>query len=378
VEWAQAAELAKRVGMPMIQIVQLAEQHKGPLKPLDISEGILLFLDAKKAEGCSEATLKSYKRDLGRISGKFRGQVHELRTDEINKWALKLPLSPKSQMHTLNSGGTWWNWMDDLGYSVGPKSPFKKCGRKKAPRGRVVILTVKQARDAINAAVNDPYLAAVVVLVMFCGLRTEEAQKMIWDWVHFEHPMVEVPAVIAKKGEDRFNEIQLDRLDLNQKILPPNALAWLQYVKQKQYTMPLVGAANLKKGEVLKGGKKRLDGKNKLVKIQRVRKQTGAILPVNPSTYRNRKKKYLKMISGKINVLRHTFCSMHMAAFKDHPLTATLAGNSVRELKASYKYPVPHDNAIEYFNIMPPVGKKPHEWPGFTGGIEAVCLEARN
>jgi integrase len=354
VEVSQFAEMAKRVGMPMIQILQIAEQHTGPLKPLDISEGILLFLDAKKAEGCSEGTLKSWRRDLKRISGKFRGQVHELRTDEINKWALALPLAPKSQRHTLGTGGTWWIWMDDLGYSVGPKNPFKKCQRIKSPRKPVVILTVTQARAVINAAVKDPYLAAVVVLVMFCGLRTEEAQKMVWDWIHLEHPMVEVPEGIAKKGEERFNEIQLDRLDLNQKILPPNALAWLQYVEQKQYTMPLVGAANLK-GEVLKGGKKRLDGKNKVVKIQRVRKQMGAILPVNPSTYRNRKKKYLKMITGKINVLRHTFCSMHIAAFRDQEATSLLAGNSVRELKASYKRPIPQDNAMEYFNIMPPV-----------------------
>jgi len=354
VEWAQAAELAKRVGMPMIQIVQLAEQHKGPLKPLDISEGILLFLEAKKAEGCAEGTLKSWRRDLKRISGKFRGQVHELRTDEINKWALALPLAPKSQRHTLGTGGTWWIWMDDLGYSVGPKNPFKKCQRIKSPRKPVVILTVAQARAVVYAAVKDPYLAAVVVLVMFCGLRTEEAQKMVWDWVHLEHPMVEVPEGIAKKGEERFNEIQLDRLDVNLKNLPPNALAWLQYVADQEYLMPMVGAQS------------------------KPRKQIGAVLPVNPSTYRNRKKKHLKMISGKVNVLRHTFCSMHIAAFRDQEATSLIAGNSVRELKASYKRPIPQDNAIEYFNIMPPVGKKPHESPGFTGGRPSQCLETRN
>lgn len=335
VEWAQAAELAKRVGMPMIQIVQLAEQHKGPLKPLDISEGILLFLEAKKAEGCADGTIKSWKRDLKRISGKFRGQVHELRTDEINKWALALPLAPKSQRHTLGAGGTWWIWLDELGYSVGPKNPFKKCQRRKSPRKPVVILTVAQARAVINAAVNDPYLAAVVVLVMFCGLRTEEAQKMIWDWVHLEHPMVEVPEGIAKKGEERFNEIQLGSLDLTVKNLPPNALAWLQYVSKKEYLMPMVGAQS------------------------KPRKQIGAVLPVNPSTYRNRKKKYLKMINGKVNVLRHTFCSMYIAAFKDQEATSLLAGNSVSELKASYKRPIPQDNAMEYFNIMPPKEKHP-------------------
>jgi integrase len=366
VEWAQAAELAKRVGMPMIQIVQIAEQHKGPLKPLDISEGILLFIEAKKAEGCSEGTTKGWKRDLKRISGKFRGQVHELRTEAITKWAMDLtnpketkkPLAPKSQRSMLGSGGTWWNWMKTMKYSVGIENPFTDCTRKKSPRKPVTILgrkdkdtgefisAVDEAREVLNAATKDPYLAAVVVLVMFCGLRTEEAQKMVWEWIHLQHPMVEVPAVAAKKGEERFNEFQIDRLDLNLKTLPPNGLAWLQYVSRKVYLMPMKGAQS------------------------KPRKQIGAVLPVNPSTYRNRKKKHLKMISWRANVLRHTFCSMHMAAFKDHPLTSTLAGNSVRELKASYKRPVPQDNALEYFSIMPPVDSttKPKLKVGQDGG----------
>ena len=363
VEMAQAKDLAKKSGMSMPQIVQIAEQHAGPLKPVSVPDGINAFIRHMErtlaAEGCAADTVRGYKTHLNRIAKKWgRKMVHELRPDELNDWGVGLvtsgKLAPKSQKHTIATGGTWWRWLDNNGYSVGSKNPFEKCVRVKAPRKTPCIIYPDEARQVVTTASDDPYLAAVVVMIMFCGLRTEEACKMAWNWIYLEHPMLEVPAGIAKKGVERFNEFQLGRLNLNNLQLPPNGLAWLRYVKDKSYQIALCGSAM---DGIIKGGQPRKDGKVKQIRKKRFDVQQGAILPVNPETFRNKKNKILPMLKGKVNVLRHTFCSMHMAAFKNHPLTAALAGNSVSELKKSYKRPVPQDQAVEYFSIMPPVKK---------------------
>ena len=62
VEMAQAKDLAKKSGMSMPQIVQIAEQHAGPLKPVSVPDGINAFIRhmelTLRAEGCAADTVR--------------------------------------------------------------------------------------------------------------------------------------------------------------------------------------------------------------------------------------------------------------------------------------------------------------------------------
>jgi len=338
VEWSQASELAKKIGISMSQIIQIAEMHKGPLKPIRLPEAIDLFIEGKVAAKLRPSTIKGYKTNLNRLQLKFRQKhLHELHPSELQTWISGLTLAPKTHNDTLATCSTMWQWFKDRQYSVGPDNPFGKgVTRQETDEDYIDTLTIDDSKKVLEAAVEDPYIAGIVVLQMFWGVRVEEAQKILRKWIKEEHPMVTVPSHIAKLRKARYNQANISddwkpQMMTNAKAVPPNAIAWLKYVLNKDYTY----------------------GKGK-----RQKKCVGCFWNVNASTYRNHKLKTLSMINGRKNVLRHTFCTMHIHAFGNMEHTSMIAGNSVEELDASYNEPVPEDIAFEYWDIMPPVEKE--------------------
>ena len=69
----------------------------------------------------------------------------------------------------------------------------------------------------------------IFVLVGFCGIRTEEASRLKWTNLDFVRKIVEVPASVAKKASFRNN------------VIPPNAMEWLELVRDKRRKGPLIG-----------------------------------------------------------------------------------------------------------------------------------------
>ena len=142
------------------------------------------------------------------------------------------------------------------------------------------ILTVGEAAALLKHA-PDHQMLAYCVLGLFCGIRSDELQKLRWENVHFAQRTVTIDSKIAKKRRQR--------------IVPLNetAAAWLAHCVRR--TGPIVDAVNFRK---------RFDAWRKAAGIT----------------------------SWPDNALRHSFGSYHLAHYGDEVKTAMIMGHRDTEV----------------------------------------------
>lgn len=198
-----------------------------------------------------------------------------------------------------------------------PVTEVTKPERRYAPAG---ILTVDDVDSLLNACLTyEKYdRLAVYVLVLFCGVRMEEAYKMKWSDINFETEKVNVSDDIAKMKQRRKNRIE------------ENAIAWL-------YTIPLD-----------------------------IRERPDAFIIGDGKTMRLAEEK-MKWIRNKANITypkngaRHSFGSYHLAHFQEPGLTSLMLGH-IRGSEMLFNHyrncDIPEGDAERYWNLYPPEGQQ--------------------
>jgi integrase len=152
--------------------------------------------------------------------------------------------------------------------------------------------------------VTKPHQIAYVATMAFAGARRAEFERMTRDHFSVDENVATINAEIAKKGSRRVLE------------LPENLRQWLDIAE-----LPAAGKVPSKKSIVnLSADKARL-------------REVG--------------------LTWKQNVLRHSFCSYHLALHRNAALTSELAGNSPQMLRDHYKSLVTPAAAKEWFDITP-------------------------
>jgi len=151
--------------------------------------------------------------------------------------------------------------------------------------------------------VTRPHQLAYVATMAFGGARRAEFERMTPEHFAVDENIATINAEIAKKGSRRVLE------------LPDNLREWLKIAE-----MPKSGRRPSKKSIVNLTDKDRL-------------REVG--------------------LTWKQNVLRHSFCSYHLALHRNSALTSELAGNSPQMLRDHYKSLVSPAAAKEWFDITP-------------------------
>lgn len=151
--------------------------------------------------------------------------------------------------------------------------------------------------------VTRPHQLAYVATMAFGGARRAEFERMTPEHFAPDENIATINAEIAKKGSRRVLE------------LPDNLREWLKIA-----VMPKSGTRPTKKSIV------NLTDKNRLREVGLVWKQ---------------------------NILRHSFCSYHLALHRNSALTSELAGNSPQMLRDHYKSLVTPTAARDWFDITP-------------------------
>ena len=113
-----------------------------------------------------------------------------------------------------------------LGYAVEEgyleSNPISEVKRPaKLPETKPGILTLDQTQKLLEAilkadSTNQKAIGSYVALGLFCGIRTEELNRLTWDKINIEQKTVEISEGIAKKRRYRYVEI------------PDNAVQWLK------------------------------------------------------------------------------------------------------------------------------------------------------
>ena len=259
------------------------EKETEPDKPIQFAEAQKLFLAAKRAKGLRPESLKSYRSTYNQFGAKFdNDNLDGITAEQVANWLDGQHYSGVRFNRALADLGTLRNWAESKGYSVGRHDPFAGNERRLLDQADVSILTVEQAADYLAEAVEVPECGPVTVLVLLCGLRVSEALQTRPQDIDLDDGIVTVRGQASKLRARRICTLQ------------PIATHWLNLALEK-----------------------------------------GGLLPLSQSVYDKARRANLPAIPA--NSLRHSFCSYHLAHFKNIGLTAEEAGNSPEMIAKHYK-----------------------------------------
>tara|TARA_R110002020_G_scaffold432257_1_gene642305 strand:+ start:573 stop:1778 length:1206 start_codon:yes stop_codon:yes gene_type:complete len=309
---------ATRAGYDLQVACELFERGGEIRTPIKFKDAGEAFLAAKRAKGCRPRTVQTYQYIIEPFAltfGEF--DFHEIPKTDVAEWLQSQPIAPRTYNNYLNNLSTVRNWVEAQNNDVGKIDPFS-IEEKLLDESDPCIVEIDDVRHVtdpnvkyleskkvsivayVKAACAIKKCGLVVVLVLFCGLRIEEACKTVMADIKINRkkPIVVVRAQVSKVRNKRNVELQ------------PNAVAWLKYAIE-----------------------------------------CGCVLPVTPvEFFLNRKR---KLIRTGPNALRHSFCSYHLAKFKNKNETAYLAGNSPDIIDTNYKELVEPEDADEFWSLMP-------------------------
>jgi len=273
------------------------KEHE-PTKVINLADCRKEFIISKEKIGLRHESIKSYNSTFNNFGKKFdKKPIHEITKEMIQKWILPQNYSPIRFNRLLADMRTLYKWAEKQGYRTNKRNPFD-IDKIKIDQTDVSIIAIDDVEPYLRKAIEIPELGAVVVLVLFCGLRVSEAIQMKWDNIDLDDGIITVPGGIAKLRVKRICEPE------------ENAIEWLKYAKEQ-----------------------------------------GGLLQLSQSVFDKKRRAHLPQQGA--NALRHSFCSYHLAYLKNIGLTAEEAGNSPEMIRKHYKEAVRGKNAKRFFNLKP-------------------------
>jgi integrase len=331
--------IAKQRGTPLTSLVWSVKEAKGDLgHPIKLIEAMGIYLaklEADSKDSGSEANYKKSKSVITQFVNHFKNiELHQLSVEKIRKWAEeKKEWKNDTKNRAFKTLVSWWNFFNNKGYNVGNYNPFKPADPSRGIPGldyfkvldeRIDYLKLEEVGTVLKDGLECVYTAVIVVLVMLCGVRTEEACKLEWSDIDLgddsDEPDIYIPHSKAKKY--RATKDGIVRTAERTISLSPMQVAWLKKAKAAGGLLPVCnGTYNDYKGgkhqwteRTKKTGRGSAGGRPRTRKID-------AVLPLT---------------IGRMNVLRHTYCSYHYAHFESVGKTAATAGNSEQMIKQRY------------------------------------------
>jgi integrase len=265
----------------------------------------------------SKRHAESLRETLKKLEAHFGAQlVSEITVEAVPEWLLGLPLATKTRNKHRGYAGQVFNLALDYGYTtVNPVTKIKKFNHRSTDADEMSILSAEETAKVFRAA--DPEVIPFLTLWFFCGIRRATIERLDWKDVRFEEKRVIVPKYKGK-NQTRY-----------QVMLQENALAWLRpYLKESG---SLLAPAKTINGAGMAFGSPSKRGTRERIKTAAAR--AGVLLPDN--------------------VGRHTFISMHVAAFESIDKTSLEGNTSPAMIKATYLDIVSRAEAERYWAIYP-------------------------
>lgn len=260
------------------------------------------YIAARGSEGVGKASLSHTKKDLARLCEKFgTHSADDVTPDQLRAWLASLPYQPTTKRNHHKHGAAAWNWAVREG--VASANPWRNVEKPPMTTDEVSLLSLEDAQKLFAAAKEHrPAACARLALEAFCGLRHSTAAAIHKDEIDFAARGLRIPAAKIKTKRPQYIE-----------GLPENLWAWLDEATDDSWSL---------------SGKDYERAKSDCFRLAGV---------VNPG-----------------NVLRHSFCSYHVAQYKDAARTAIiLCHTSPRTLYQHYKGLATAADAAGYFAIKP-------------------------
>jgi integrase/recombinase XerD len=315
-------------------------------------EAAEVFLKFKSSEGLRQSTLGNYEAQIERFV-KFFGDkiVNEITTenlDEYVEWAMK-GMAANSINPRIGFLRLFFTWMQKQGYIHDAKDhPAMNLSKPKKELSTPKLATWQEAKKMLlwydaeakkregkkGQAVAESIRGCMVylVLILFCGIRREEACQARWEDIDLHGRKFKVLVEGSKKRKRRVNE-----------GMEENFWDWIFYLKNHNARLDNNG-----------------DGERRLTYRQRKYRESfqernapvpDIVATIEGTNYKGEKDKKAKYQ----NIMRHSFISYHMKLYDSAGKTSRLAGNRESEVLQTYLEVVTaKEEATMWFMIKPP------------------------
>jgi integrase len=279
----------------------LLEHRAGEGGSVTVRELFDAYLQDRIDAHRSPKTITDIRHRLGRFAADYEDAlVHEITKKTLADWMRKQNGGPVSKGNIRRHLSGLFNFgmkRDNLRSNPAAALTTPTVRKDRRPP----VLTVSATRRLMNtAAEHEPAMVPHFVLCLFCGIRPSEVERLDWSAIDWERKEVFVGAKVSKSGNERYTTLQ------------PNALEWLLPYRQD------TGHVHYSRRE-----------------------------------YRAVREK--SKVEWGHDVLRHSFGSMHLSAFRNAGDTAEQMGHgsSTQTLFKHYRRAVREADAVKFWEIRP-------------------------
>lgn len=302
--WRQLRAVTKKAPLP--EVLAVWKAHQRLVDGVPIGEMWERFQVARRQEDSSPSMDLWLRNYVGRfLEGRDLSQAANLLTpQDVRAWLEALAakgLARATVHHHLRTLSMFFNrcvaegWMN--------RNPCAAIQFRRRQREEIEVLSLNDARKLFKEA-EGTRMAGMIALEAFGGLRASSAFRVAFADINFEERTILLPAAKHKTGRRYLQE-----------KLPDNLWAWLEQAKR------IPGSF---------GCSSPVYSKEKAALFARAGVR-------NPG-----------------NVLRHSFCSFHIALHGDAGRTALLMQHAGQHmLYRHYRGLAKHADAEEYFRIVP-------------------------
>lgn len=270
------------------------------------------LMEQKRTEGKSRRYLLDLSSRLGRFTRDFGERpVSAITAEEVSQWLMGLNLEPVGSNNFRRVIAVLFNYAAARGYCA--EGMMKHTLRVKTVEKEPGILTVAECAALLRAAA--PPVRSAVALGLFCGVRTEELDRLDWRAVDLEGETLVIGSGVSKLSQRRTIRIH------------PNLRAWLEPLRQ-------LG------GPILAGTR---EVRTLMEEARRAAGFGTAAACEKDATLR----------PWPNNALRHSFASYRLAQWPDAAALALEMGNSPAVILRHYRSLVKPAAAEAFWNLTP-------------------------
>ncbi len=277
--------------------------HSDTLNAKNLYDAYIEFLGSKEQANARPLTIVDLRHKVGAFVNAYRErQVNEVTSEELRSFINKPGLSGVSINNYRRSLMGFFNWCKKQEYRL--DNPVEKIEIIKVDQKLPEIFSLKEVTQLINEAlkIGGGALIPYITIGLFAGLRPFEMQRISWEEIDLDERL------ITLQGKHTKNRNHTRHVDIAE-----NLLEWLLPAR----------ARNL------------------------------AIYPSNWHKLFKELKDKCKMDKWPVDIMRHTYGSIHYRHYNDIGLTAAQMGNSPDIIFKHYRNLVKPKEAALYWEIRP-------------------------
>lgn len=150
-------------------------------------EYLILFLDAKKIEGCSERTIQYYRTTIEKLFSYIKTPVRKISTEEIRRYLVEYQQINNCSKVTVDNVrrniSSFFSWLEEEDYII--KSPMKRIHRIKTKQ-QVKGIISDEAIEILRDHCGCPRDLAMIDLLYSTGIRVGELVNLNISDIDFE------------------------------------------------------------------------------------------------------------------------------------------------------------------------------------------------